>query len=375
MRLSIETGHRLKLGIFGPNCSSGLATTMVPERWKADWDETVEMLQLADYRGIDFVLPVARWKGYGGVTDFEGTNFETIDWATAVLGSTERIHVFATVHAPLFHPVIAAKQMVTADHVGHGRFALNIVAGWNEDEFAMFGIEQRGHTDRYDHAQEWINAIRQMWGPLDDFDFNGKYFQLRGVRAKPKPYGGTMPFLVNAGRSPRGRAYAYHNCDGIFTGLRSSEFDEKTGIVTPDIATVSADVEDIREHAKELGRPFGIFTRAEIVCRPTQREAFEYYMYAFEENADVACLAQDLALRNILPENTPPDVYAAELRKRIRRFPVIGDPDRCASLIAQIAETGFHALGVSFINYLTELPYFCDEVLPRLERLGWRNAG
>jgi alkanesulfonate monooxygenase SsuD/methylene tetrahydromethanopterin reductase-like flavin-dependent oxidoreductase (luciferase family) len=40
--------------------------------------------------------------------------------------------VFGTVHAPLIHPLIAAKQLVTADHIGQGRFGLNIVCGWNE---------------------------------------------------------------------------------------------------------------------------------------------------------------------------------------------------------------------------------------------------
>ncbi len=63
------------------------------------------------------------------------------------------ITVFGTVHAPLFHPLIAAKEMVTADHVGEGRFGLNIVVGWNEDEFEMFGVEQRDHENRYAYAQ------------------------------------------------------------------------------------------------------------------------------------------------------------------------------------------------------------------------------
>ena len=54
---------------------------------------------------------------------------------------TKRITVFGTVHAPLFHPMIAAKQIVTADHVGEGRFGLNIVVGWNEGEFEMFGVD------------------------------------------------------------------------------------------------------------------------------------------------------------------------------------------------------------------------------------------
>ena len=53
-------------------------------------------------------------------------------------------------HAPLFHPLIAAKEMVTADHIGQGRFGLNIVAGWNEGEFEMFGVAQRAHHDRYE---------------------------------------------------------------------------------------------------------------------------------------------------------------------------------------------------------------------------------
>jgi hypothetical protein len=29
-------------------------------------------------------------------------------------------------------------------------------------------------------------------------------------------------------------------------------------------------------------------------------------------------------------------------------------------------------IAVSFVNYLAEVPYFCDEVLPRLARLGIR---
>jgi dimethylsulfone monooxygenase len=31
-----------------------------------------------------------------------------------------------------------------------------------------------------------------------------------------------------------------------------------------------------------------------------------------------------------------------------------------------------HGIGLSFVNFLDEVPYFCDEVLPRLERKGVR---
>jgi alkanesulfonate monooxygenase SsuD/methylene tetrahydromethanopterin reductase-like flavin-dependent oxidoreductase (luciferase family) len=55
--------------------------------------------------------------------------------------------------------LIAAKQCVTADHIGEGRFALNVVCGWNEGEFEMFGATLHEHETRYEHAQEWLDAI------------------------------------------------------------------------------------------------------------------------------------------------------------------------------------------------------------------------
>ena len=93
------------------------------------------------------------------------------------MAATKRITVFGTVHAPLFHPVIAAKQMVTADHIGEGRFGLNIVVGWNEGEFEMFGVEQREHATRYEYAQEWIDAIKLMWSDARRFRFRRRIHQ------------------------------------------------------------------------------------------------------------------------------------------------------------------------------------------------------
>jgi FMNH2-dependent dimethyl sulfone monooxygenase len=53
--------------------------------------------------------------------------------------------------------------------------------------------------------------------------------------------------------------------------------------------------------------------------------------------------------------------------------PLVGDPDRIASDLIALAEAGIRGIGVSFVNYADELPYFCDEVLPRLTRAGVRS--
>ena len=120
-RTRMQNGNRFKLGLFGMNCS-GSVPTAVPERWKAGWPETRQAAQLADEAGLEFLLPIARWLGYGGVTDRQGTSFETLSWASALLAVTKEIVTFATVHVPLLSPVFAAKSCVTADHVGRGRF-------------------------------------------------------------------------------------------------------------------------------------------------------------------------------------------------------------------------------------------------------------
>ena len=93
--------NKLKLGIFSPNCSGGMAVTKVPERWDASWESNLKLAQMADEAGIEFLLPIARWKGYGGETDFEGSTLETITWACGLLAKTKNITVFGTVHAPL----------------------------------------------------------------------------------------------------------------------------------------------------------------------------------------------------------------------------------------------------------------------------------
>src|ERR1700732_3127818 len=175
-RTAMYNGNALKVGLFGANCSSGRAVTLVPERWSGSWADNKRLALMADQAGIDFLLPIGRWKGYGGETDYQGTTLETITWATGLLALTKRITVFGTVHAPIFNPVVAAKEMVTADHIGEGRFGLNIVVGWNEGEFDMFGVEQRAHQARYEYAQEWIDVIKMIWSDRDDFDFQGRYF-------------------------------------------------------------------------------------------------------------------------------------------------------------------------------------------------------
>ena len=72
----------------------------------------------------------------------------------------------------------------------------------------------------------------------------------------------------------------------------------------------------------------------------------------------------------------PPDEYEAKRRyfaaNAIGGYPFVGTPERIAEELAIISQAGVRGIGLSFVNYLDEVPYFCDEVLPRLVRQGIR---
>lgn len=360
-RLRVDVGNKLKLGLFPPNVSGGMTPTTVPERWDPTWDNNAQLAKLADEAGLEFLLPAARWIGFGGNTAFQDKVFECLTWATAVLARTERITVFSTVHVPLINPIFAGMQMATADQVGHGRFGLNLVCGWRPDEFAMFGVGLENGSNLYEMGEEWLTVVRRLWTTEERFDYQGQFYRLMGVTGKPKPYGGSQPVVMNAGSSPRGRAFAVQNCDFLFTTL--FEADDKT----------RKEISDFKTRAVELRRTVGVCVCAYVVCRPTQKEAEEYHYYYSQEHADWTAVDELLKTMGtkVAPERL--EAFRAHLAGGAGLYPIIGGPDEVADELARLHEIGFDGAALGWVNYLDDLPYFRDEILPRLEARGLRG--
>jgi len=258
-----------------------------------------------------------------------------------------------------------AKMGATCDHVSGGRFGLNIVVGWNEGEFEMFGVKQREHEQRYEYAQEWIDVIKKVWSDQEGFDFSGAYINLKGVQGKPKPFGETRPLIMNAGASPVGQAFAIRNCDAFFLQASRTSLQQTAQYVST-----------AKDQARQQGRELGVYTVGVITCRPTEKQAKDYYHHSIVEHADWAAVDGILALKNITPDNTAPEKYQAirsGYAQGMGGLPIVGDPDHVVRQLGELSQAGLTGVAVSFVNYLDELPFFCDEVLPRLERIGLRD--
>ena len=187
--------------------------------------------------------------------------------------------------------------------------------------------------------------------------------KLKGVRAQPKPYGGTRPLIMNAGASATGQAFAIRNCDALFSTIsRGISFEETAGHVS-----------SVRALARQAGREIDVYTVGVVTCRPT---AQDYYRHAVIDNADWAAVDEILRMKNITPQTHSPEEF-----QRIRNhqangmggLPLVGDSDAVAQDMARLAALGLRGIAVSFVNYLDELPFFCAEVLPRLARAGLRE--
>ena len=83
-RARLFGGNRMKLGVMAFNCSHGSTITTVPEAWKLNWPDTKDIAQAVDRAGMEALLPVERWKGYGGPSNFNNCTFESFTWASAI---------------------------------------------------------------------------------------------------------------------------------------------------------------------------------------------------------------------------------------------------------------------------------------------------
>ena len=361
-RALLTDPRRFKLGLFSLNASGGIAMTRVPERWRAEWPDIVRAAQMADQAGLDFLLPLQRWRGYGGETDPRGVCMECATHSAALASLTKRIAVFSTFQTSIIAPAWAARSVATLDQVSGGRAGLNIVCGWNEKDFAMFGKSDVGADRRFDQGTEWTEVLTRLLAGGEPFEHSGEFFQISGAHCSPLPLQpGGIP-LMSAAFSPVGREFAARFCDVLFTTI--SSIDNGRG-----------HVKSLDETAAKYGRKIDVFTPLHVVCRPTREEAESYYNRFAIELADTG------AVENYIAENSRAGKPALATAMRMQRkriaggfgsYGVAGSPADIAEQLIAMHQAGFGGASISFVNFTDELQFFLDTVVPILAKAGLR---
>jgi dimethylsulfone monooxygenase len=358
--------NRLKLGIFAINMRGGVTLSDVEGKVEGTWEENVRYAQWADRIGLDAVIPIARWRGYGGASNLGDRSFETFTWATGLLAHTKRIQVFATVHVPLIHPAMAAKMVATADEISGGRIGVNIVAGWNPEELAMFGLTQREHDERYEVADEWAEVLEQLWSTSGEKDYEGRFFKVPGGFSEPKPLQKPSPVIMNAGTSAAGREFAAKHSDLIFAGLTSMD-------------TAAKQIADIKALARDAhGRDIKVFARGHVVCRASEEEARRDYDRIHKELADVDG-ARNVVRMN-MPNSQSTDWESMSMQRTVEgmiagfwALPFVGTPEQVTETMVELHEAGADGIALSWPDFDQGLEQMEQEILPRLVEAGLRG--
>lgn len=349
----------LKLGIFGSNCSHGCTMTHAESSFEPTYEHNVLIAQLADGLGFELLVPVGRWKHFGGSTQFNAHNLEVFTWATAMACNTSNIMVCATSHTPTVHPLFAAKQAASIDNISAGRFGLNIVCGWFRPEIEMFGKAQLEHDERYAMASDWLHCVKRAWSE-QDFDHDGPYFTIKSGYLSPKPKQQPHPVLLNAGNSEAGREFSAREVDFNFITIATAE-------------QASEMVSDIHARAAGHKRQCGVMSYALVCCRDTEAEAKALYQRIVDEG-DWEAAHNVMALLGMESGSFTEQIkqYAERFIAGWGGYPLIGTPEMVVEQMLELRACGVEGLILSWLDYYEELKYFGERVLPLMKEAGLR---
>jgi FMN-dependent oxidoreductase (nitrilotriacetate monooxygenase family) len=219
---------------------------------------------------------------------------------SAMAAVTEHLGFGVTCALSYELPYPFARRMSTLDHLTKGRIGWNIVTGYLDSAARGMGMaKQVAHDDRYDVAEDYMQATYKLWeaswedgavlrdrqgrrfadpSKIHRILHEGPHFRVDAIHlCEPSPQ--RTPVLFQAGASKRGRDFAARHAECVF-------------INGPSKKVIGGIVADLRRRAVAAGRRSSdlvIFTMMTIITDTTAKAAWDKYHdylgYVSEEGA------------------------------------------------------------------------------------------
>lgn len=366
-RNPLFNANKLKLGVFGLNGKGG-AQTLVPEAWRPDWTRAVEVATAADRAGFEAIVGYARWKGYleGQPDHPSGVVMDSFTFAAGLSQVTRYSALFATSNAPTVHPITCAKQSATIDLMSGGRFALNVVGGWNKPELEMFGAPMKEHDARYDQLEEWLRVIKRLWTETAEFDHTGAFYSVKAAMSRPQPLQQRIP-IMNAGESPRGLEFAAEHADMCFVILQ-----------TDDPETNRAQMARYKTTAREkFGRDVQVWTYCPVIQRDTRQEAADYlhhFALTMQDRPAVDAWAEGIRSQSKTISEENIDRFRLRFAAGVGGNILMGTAADIADQMQRLSDAGFDGVLCTWVDFRDGIARFTAPggVLEELEARGLR---
>jgi alkanesulfonate monooxygenase SsuD/methylene tetrahydromethanopterin reductase-like flavin-dependent oxidoreductase (luciferase family) len=147
--------------------------------------------------------------------DIKGAALESWTLLAALAAQTRRLRLGVIVTSNrLRPPALLAKMAATVDQISGGRLVFGIGAGgsrvadptgWEmvRREFEAYGIDIVPSGEAIGALAEACTIAKRMWSEDDQFDFDGRYYQLKGAICEPKPVQRPGPPIMIGAFGPR----------------------------------------------------------------------------------------------------------------------------------------------------------------------------
>lgn len=348
-------------GVFLPISNNGWIISKTSPQFLPTFELNRDVCSIAEEIGFTYVFSMAKWRGFGGETEFWKHSLESTMLMAGLAAYVPRLRLIASVAPVLIHPAIFAKMAATLDDVTGGRLGVNIVSAANPGEYTQMALyPENFESFRYEYTEEWLSVVKRLWTE-DSVTQKGKYFTLDECESWPKPVQRDVP-LVCATSSERGfRFVAEHCTDGFFGGNT--------------MAAHKAQSLRMKEIAAEYGRPVRTHTLLMLIQGDTDRDA-ERMLQRYVEGADLAAIESVYRKRSAGKEGEKAAVYrdrfeAGDSRLFYAGFPLVGGPERLADLLEELAVEGeLDGCLCVFPDFIDGLTRFGAQVMPILRRRG-----
>lgn len=381
------------------------------------WTGLARLLERGLFDGLFLADVLGIYDVHGGSPDAAlrgGVQVPLLDpvlLVPAMAAVTQNLGFGVTCNLAYEAPYLFARRMSTLDHLTGGRIGWNIVTGYLDSAARALGhAEQMRHDDRYDQADEYMQAVYALWegswaGDAVQRDrLAGRYTDASRVRrihhagpqyridaihlAEPSPQ--RTPVLYQAGASERGRRFAGTHAECVFVNGTNA-------------SVVARLVAQLR--AAAAPRPILVFAGATVVVGRTEAEArdmlADYASWASAEGAlahasaslgiDLAKFGMDEPVRagesqairsnveamaKVAGSDWTPRMLLAQSVLGSRQPPIVGDPAQVADALAgwmQAADVDGFNLSRTVMPECLE--GFIDLVVPVLQERGLYKTG
>jgi len=270
-----------------------------------------------------------------------GPDLEAWIMATAMVAETTTIELMVAAHPGIIHPQLAAKMGASIDRISGGRFAINVVNGWYEKEFEVFGNGTwlARNEERYSRMAEFMAVLKGLWCE-DKFDLDGTYFKLKDAELPIKTIQIPNPPIYAASSAQQGMEQIAKYADVWFVG-----YEPGLDNAPQNIRRIAREVEQMKKYSAAHGRTIKFGISAHVICTETRKEAVERAR-ALEDYGD----RDRISL-----------VAAKALGAGL-----VGTPDDIVQRLSALNEIGVDTPMIHFYPMLEGLETFATEIMPRL---------